>query len=114
MSKARVKTIDLSTIEWHDKRYGNTYFASRVTVNFGLKSERTFYVPFQYGYGSHSEYVAARVIAAEYPSLGVVSDRTLMHTNIRFACSENGVIYRNTTKPGLKREVKSYGKAPKS
>ena len=36
--------------KWRDKTNGNTYFSVEVT---DLKSNETFKIPFQYGYGDH-------------------------------------------------------------
>ena len=36
--------------KWRDKVNGNTYFSVEVT---DLKSNETFKIPFQYGYGDH-------------------------------------------------------------
>ena len=48
-----IKTIDINVKEWFDKTYGNSYFAGTVTINFGFLDQKTFKMPFQYGYGSH-------------------------------------------------------------
>ena len=47
----KIKTIDIVAKEWFDRIYGNSYFSAYITVNYGLKSEANFYLPFQYGYG---------------------------------------------------------------
>ena len=49
--KTKIKTIDIQAKEWFDKVNGNSYFSARVTINFGMKTENTVIVPFQYGYG---------------------------------------------------------------
>lgn len=64
--KPKIKTIDLHTKEWWDKVNGNTYFAALLTINFGMPTEKQFKIPYQYGYGSHSEYVAKDLINKEY------------------------------------------------
>jgi len=51
--KTTIKTIDVQAKEWFDKANGNSYFSMNVTVNFGMKTEQSFYVPMQYGYGDH-------------------------------------------------------------
>ncbi len=51
--KTKIKTIDVNTKEWFDKINGNSYFSGVVTINFKLKNESTFTMPFQYGYGDH-------------------------------------------------------------
>ncbi len=40
--------------EWRDRVYGNTYFSAQIDdIEKNIKHN----IPFQYGYGSHSEYV---------------------------------------------------------
>ena len=47
----QVKTIDIQAKQWFDKVNGNSYFASLVTVNFGMEDQKQIKVNFQYGYG---------------------------------------------------------------
>ena len=60
MPKLKIKTIDVKALEWFDKVNGNSYFAGEVTINFGLKTEKTFTMPFQYGYGDHYKDMALK------------------------------------------------------
>lgn len=53
MPKLKVKTIDIQAKEWFDRVNGNSYFAGLITINFGLKTQKEFNMPFQYGYGDH-------------------------------------------------------------
>lgn len=46
-----VKTIDINGLEWFDRVNGNSYFAATVIINYGMKNEFSFNMPFQYGYG---------------------------------------------------------------
>tara|TARA_R100001463_G_scaffold64800_1_gene117928 strand:- start:640 stop:909 length:270 start_codon:yes stop_codon:yes gene_type:complete len=39
--------------EWSDKINGNTYFSAQID---DIEKEKTFSIPFQYGYGSQGEY----------------------------------------------------------
>jgi hypothetical protein len=41
------------TKEWHDNINGNTYFSTRVEI---VEQDITYVIPFQNGYGDHSEY----------------------------------------------------------
>lgn len=61
----KVKTIDIHAYEWFDKINGNSYFAGIITVNRGLKDQKEFKMPFQYGYGEHYRYTAARILNDE-------------------------------------------------
>jgi hypothetical protein len=59
----KVKTIDIQAREWFDKVNGNSYFSATVTVNYGMKSEKTIDVPFQYGYGDHYKHQCMKALA---------------------------------------------------
>lgn len=50
-NKNKIKTIDVNVLEWFDRVNGNSYFAGKVTVNYGMKDSREYIIPFQYGYG---------------------------------------------------------------
>ena len=45
-----LKTIDINAKEWSDSENGNSYFSSKVTLNYGLHNEKSMKLPFQYGY----------------------------------------------------------------
>lgn len=60
--RGKVRTVDVNALRWWDKVNGNTYFASAVTINYGLPNETRLYMPFQYGYGDQYEYEAAAVL----------------------------------------------------
>ena len=47
----KIKTIDITALEWFDKVNGNSYFSATVTLNFGMKDQKNIALPFQYGYG---------------------------------------------------------------
>ena len=49
----KIKTIDVIAKEWLDKINGNSYFSMNITINYGMKNEKSFFVPMQYGYGDH-------------------------------------------------------------
>jgi hypothetical protein len=59
----KVKTIDIQAKEWFDKVNGNSYFAGKVIVNYGMPTEQEFKMPFQYGYGSQYEQEARQILA---------------------------------------------------
>jgi len=48
-----------TTKEWHDKVNGNTYFSTNIE---DVEQDRTYILPFQYGYGSQSEYETKQVL----------------------------------------------------
>ncbi len=55
-TKRLPKTIDITAKEWFDKAAGNSYFSARIVVNHRMKSEKTFTIPFQYGYGDQYQF----------------------------------------------------------
>lgn len=99
----KIKTIDVQAKEWFDRVNGNSYFSGRVTINFGMKSEKTLYMPFQYGYGSQNEQEAMFAIRKlqKLPE----SMRSLWSY-----CAENNIILRrNKEENCLKRDVIAFG-----
>ena len=67
MKLSQLKTIDINAKEWHDKINGNSYFSSDVILNYGMNSQETIKVPFQYGYGDHYIYQSLREIQKLFP-----------------------------------------------
>ena len=65
MKANNIKTIDVLTKTWFDKINGNTYFAQKITINRGKKSEETIYNNFQYGYSSY-EHFALQFVREHY------------------------------------------------
>tara|TARA_R110002012_G_scaffold52944_2_gene136040 strand:+ start:98 stop:427 length:330 start_codon:yes stop_codon:yes gene_type:complete len=97
----KIKTIDINAKEWFDKVNGNSYFAGTVTLNYGLKKEKTFLMPFQYGYGSHYE-TQAKNLLTEFNQIGAEYMQSLYTY-----CKNNNIIYRNSIQENcLKRELK--------
>jgi hypothetical protein len=92
-----MKTIDINAKEWFDKVNGNSYFSARVTLDYGMESEQSFVLPFQYGYGDMYVYEALN----ELKQKGLLNDVSL--NSIRGA----GIIVRSNIQRGcLKRELK--------
>ncbi len=105
--KAKIKTIDVEAKEWFDRTYGNSYFSAQVTVNFGLPSQQTLYIPFQYGYGS--SYEQAAIEALKKAGLFTVTEARPF-IGLYSYCEENNIILRrNKTENCLKRDAKAFG-----
>jgi len=101
----KIKTIDITAKEWFDKVNGNSYFSAQVTINFNRKTEKTFYMPLQYGYGNHSEDMARKLLFDEK----LLSDQG-EYLSLSLYCRENKIDYRyNKQENCLKRDVKSFG-----
>ncbi len=58
----KIKTIDVNAKEWFDEVNGNSYFSGSVTVNYGMKTAKTYEMPFQYGYGDHYKDIALKTL----------------------------------------------------
>jgi len=98
--KAKIKTIDIQAKEWFDKVNGNSYFAGTVTVNYGLKSEQSFNMPFQYGYGDSYYHKGLELLKKAN-----LLDKDDYHHSIR----QRGIIVRNNIQRECKKaELKEY------
>lgn len=90
----QIKTIDIQTKEWFDKVNGNSYFSAEVTTNYGMEGERRFILPFQYGYGNHSEdqafSVLRKVFGEDFPEY-------------RYQAREAGIIVRYNKQEGCRK-----------
>ncbi len=82
-----IKSITVVAGEWFDKVNGNSYFAGKVLVNGDL----AFNMPFQYGYGSHFEYVAMQELVKHGYTKGLNQN-----SSIRRFCYEYGIAYDAT------------------
>ena len=85
----KIKTIDIKAFEWFDKVNGNSYFAGTITVNYAMETEKTFTMPYQYGYGTHFQCVAFKLLRKN----GIIKD-TDNRTSLWQYCENNGIILR--------------------
>ena len=103
MKLSKLKTIDINAKEWHDKINGNSYFSSDVILNYGMNSQETIKVPFQYGYGDHYIYQSLREIQKLFPKSKWYKENLLGKYQIQ---KEYKIIIRNSIKTNcLKREL---------
>ena len=103
-----MKTLDINAKEWHDE-CGNTYFSARVTIDYGMETEKTFFVPFQYGYESQYEYEALSVIAkAGYISEATNSSGNML-ASIRGMRECGWIVRSHIEKYCKKADVKAWG-----
>ena len=102
LESMKIKTIDVNAKEWFDRVNGNSYFAGTVTINYGMKSEKTLRMPFQYGYGDHYMDIAnACLVESNYIS----PDYNMA---LWMYCRENNIILRNSKIENCKkREVEN-------
>lgn len=97
----KTKTIDINAKEWYDKINGNSYFAGTITLNYGMKTQKTFLMPLQYGYG-YSYRQEAKKILTEFNVISVDYGK-----NLYTYCKENNIILRsNLTENCKKKELK--------
>jgi lipoprotein NlpI len=104
MKTLKIKTIDIQSKEWFDKVNGNSYFSANVTINYGLENQQNIFLPFQYGYGTHYEYVAVH----ELSKLKLIKkDDNNPFFSLWKYCQDNKIILRKSKRENcLKRELK--------
>lgn len=100
--KAKVKTIDIEALSWFDKVNGNSYFAATVIVNYQLKGEQRFILPFQYGYGE--QYVSEA--SSELDEKGIIKLPRYANGNkgsLWEYCDKNKIVLRKTKHENCKK-----------
>jgi len=100
----KIKTIDIHGKLWRDKTYGNTYFASRAIINFGMPSEQEIFYPLQYGYGNSYADIPLDDIMAR----AGIEQRMRSAWRLRDAY---GIILRQGAEYVKKAEAKAWGEA---
>ena len=99
-----MQTIDISAKEYWDKKNGNSYWSAQVTIDFGLPTEKTVHVPFQYGYGD--SYVIQSL--EQLQKDGLLESETIYHPYSHF--KEKGIKMRNSIKTGFsEKKVRDWG-----
>lgn len=102
----KIKTLDIQAKEWFDKINGNSYFSGQVTINYGLKNEKTLFLPYQYGYGDSFEQAAKEILIEN----GFISAE--WHELISRYCRDNKIILRSSIQTDCKkRDMKEFGQA---
>jgi len=96
----KVKTITIQAKEWFDKINANSYFSAIITLNFGLKNQKQFKLPFQYGYGE----------SYKDKALELLKNKGLINTDHTFDLYKQGIVLRSNIQiKCLKKEVVNYG-----
>ncbi len=103
----KIKTVDVHAKEWFDRVNGNSYFAGRITLNYGMKSEKVIEIPFQYGYGDHYRDTAFNLLIKS----GVLKDVQEMESYWRYYERKNIICRHSKEDNCLKREVINFGEA---
>ena len=94
----KIKTIDVNFKEWFDKVNGNSYNAGTVTVNFGMKTQKSFSCSMEYGYG---DYYLQRAIETLKKEKLINTDQ---YTPLWRFCADNKIILRNNIGRGCKKK----------
>jgi len=94
----KIKTIDVNAKEWFDKVNGNSYFSAHVTINFGMKDQTGFYMPFQYGYGNHYEDMAFKELIKK----GFIKTNDKYHSRWQYY-QDNNIIYRHSKQENCRK-----------
>jgi hypothetical protein len=101
-----MKTIDIDAKEWFDKINGNSYFSGQIIIDYAMKTERRYDMPFQYGYGDHYVDVANQLLMEKKEIPHNRYDNG-MHHPLWMYCKENKIILRNHKQQNcLKKELK--------
>lgn len=99
MKKTKIKTIDITALEWFDKANGNSYFAGTVTINYGMKSERSYTMPYQYGYDDcYIDQAKGMLRKAKENLPSFAFDLSMSRL-----CRENGIILRTIKHENCKK-----------
>lgn len=94
-----MKTIDIQAKEYFDKKNANSYFSSLITVDFGMETEKTFSIPFTYGY--ETQYI--------HSSLSLLQKNGLIDTISRYELRVQGIEVRSSIQLNCsQKEVKNY------
>jgi hypothetical protein len=104
-----MKSLDVNVKTWTDKLYGNTYFAGTFVTDYGTETEKTYLLPFQYGYGDQCLQEVKKLLT-EFNCISLPD-----HESLRNYCRENNIILRfnmqeNCKKSELKDITTNYCK----
>jgi hypothetical protein len=101
----KIKTIDINAKEWFDKVNGNSYFSAVISLNYGMKTQQDYSIPFQYGYGEHYIDMANKFLIEGKIIIGKRHDNGSYPALWQY-CKDNKIILRTSKKENcLKREL---------
>lgn len=98
----KINTIDIQAKEWFDKVNGNSYFSATIAINYGTKTEKTYYLPFQYGYGDHYIDMANQYLINEKIIKGKRYENG-SYSPLWQYCKNNKIILRTSKKENCKK-----------
>jgi hypothetical protein len=100
--KTKIKTIDITALNWLDKVNGNSYFAATAIINYQLKGEQRIILPFQYGYGDQYIHEAAKEMDAK-GFIKLERYKNGSNKSLWQYCEENKIILRTTKYDNCKK-----------
>ena len=98
----KIKTIDITALEWFDRINGNSYFSTTITLNYGMKDQKEIDMPFQYGYGDHYIDKANQELVKQGYREGQRHENGSYPALWRY-CKENNIILRTTKHVNCKK-----------
>lgn len=98
-----MKTIDINAKEWFDKVNGNSYFAAKITLNYGTDYAVTIKLPFQYGYGNHYEYMAVKELEKQQLIANLIHYPNGGTESLQSYCERNGFILHSSKQENCKK-----------
>lgn len=98
-----IQTIDITALEWFDKTNGNSYFAANITLNYGLKTEKSIKIPFQYGYGDQFKYEAFKELEKQKLLHGVRMYDNGSNEGLHNFCQRNKITVSTSKKENCKK-----------
>ena len=102
----KIKTIDVNALNWFDKINGNSYFAGTVTINYGMKLEKTYKMPFQYGYGDQYKHEAIKTLSENKILTDVKYYTSGGCESLHGYCNDHNIILRTSKTDAKKAELK--------
>lgn len=89
-------SIDILAKEWWDRVAGNPYFSAEITVDAGQSTEKTFWLPFSYGFGEQCVHESFKLLKTS----GILPEFDGRPWGY---CRENGISFNWGMKTGCKR-----------
>jgi hypothetical protein len=100
----KIKTIDITANQYHDKINGNTYFNADMIINYNTEGQVTIHLPMQYG--NNNQYLFA--------ALNMLNELKFIDFTgpLWLFCQNNNIELRTNLREGYKeRELRSQDKA---
>ena len=103
----KIKTIDINAREWFDKVNGNSYFSGNIILNFGMKTQKNYSMPFQYGYGDHYIDMANKLLS-DSKIINTVRRENGTYPVLWLYCKDNDIILRTSKHENCKKKELMY------